>query len=80
MSRDYRLFHERLVRCIDGLADNPRPDACKKLRVARDNCYRIRIGDLRVVYQVDDDKAVVLVLVIAHRRDVYSDLRRLLRG
>lgn len=48
--------------------------------MARDNCYRIRIGDLRVVYQVDDDKAVVLVLVIAHRRDVYSDLRRLLRG
>lgn len=72
-------FRERLVLRIDGLADDPRPDGCKKL-AGHDNRYRIRVGDLRIVYQVDDDQAGVLVLVIGHRRDVYRDLQRLLRG
>jgi mRNA interferase RelE/StbE len=70
---------ERVVPRINELADNPRPDGCKKL-AGHDNRYRIRIGDMRVVYQVDDARAEVLVLVIAHRRDVYRDLQRLLRG
>jgi mRNA interferase RelE/StbE len=72
-------FRERLVPRIDGLADDPRPDGCKKL-AGHNNRYRIRVGDLRIVYQVDDDQAGVLVLVIGHRRDVYRDLQRLLRG
>lgn len=72
------LVSDRLTSFIDALAKNPRPDGCKKL-AGHGTYYRVRVGDLRVVYQVDDDHAVVLVLVIAHRRDVYRDLRRLLR-
>jgi mRNA interferase RelE/StbE len=54
---------------IDALADDPRPSGCAKL-AGRDD-YRIRVGDYRVVYAVDDDKRVVLIARIAHRREVY---------
>lgn len=74
----HQLIPDRLAPRIDALAENPRPSGCKKL-TGHGTYYRIRIGDLRVVYQVDDECAEVLVLVVAHRREVYRDLRRLLR-
>jgi mRNA interferase RelE/StbE len=54
---------------IDGLAANPRPVGCAKL-AGRDD-YRIRVGDHRVVYAVDDAERLVMVARIAHRREVY---------
>jgi len=56
---------ERLLQ----LRDNPRPGGCKKLQ-GRDG-WRIRVGDYRVIYHVQDDALVVLVLTVGHRRDVY---------
>jgi mRNA interferase RelE/StbE len=56
---------------IEGLAANPRPSGCRKLRGYKD-LWRIRIGDYRVVYIIDDDRKTVSVTRIAHRRDVYE--------
>jgi len=61
----------RLVRAVEKLAENPRPPGVKKLR-GEDDLYRIRAGDYRIVYQIQDDRLVVLVVRIGHRRDVYG--------
>jgi mRNA interferase RelE/StbE len=61
----------RLVPKIDGLAAVPRPRGCRKLRGYKD-LWRIRVGDYRVVYIIDDNRKTVSVTRIAHRRDVYE--------
>jgi mRNA interferase RelE/StbE len=55
---------------IDLLADDPRPPACRKLK-GEDNAYRVRVGDYRIVYEILDDRLVIHVVQIGHRRDVY---------
>jgi mRNA interferase RelE/StbE len=62
---------ERIQPKIRELANDPRPPGCKKLRGAR-NLWRIRIGDYRVVYTVNDTAKTVDVTRIAHRREVYD--------
>jgi mRNA interferase RelE/StbE len=59
----------RIVAKIRALADNARPYGCEKL--SGNDLYRIRQGDYRVVYSIDDDVLTVLVLRVGHRRDVY---------
>lgn len=61
----------RIFPRIESLAENPRPAGCKKLRGARD-LWRIRIGNYRVVYQVDDAILLVEVRAIGDRKDVYE--------
>ncbi len=53
------------------LENNPRPPGCKKLTGHQD-IWRIRVGDYRVLYTVDDAEMIVRVSRIAHRRDVYE--------
>ena len=60
----------RLLMAIETLGITPRPDGVKKLK-ARFNQYRIRVGSYRVVYEIRDEQLLVLVLRVAHRRDVY---------
>jgi mRNA interferase RelE/StbE len=67
---DERLF-ARIDRKILALADDPRPAGSKKLKGYKDS-WRIRIGDWRVVYIVDDPARLVTVTRIAHRREVYE--------
>ena len=62
----------RLVTAIEGLAEEPRPPGCVRLK-GTPNAYRIRIGDYRVVYEIHDDRLVVLVIRVAHRKDVYRN-------
>ena len=59
-----------ILRKIEQLQFNPRPDGSKKLAGA-DRTYRVRVGDYRVVYEVEDDVLLVLVIRVAHRKDVY---------
>jgi mRNA interferase RelE/StbE len=66
-----RNVGERIARAIDALSDQPRPSGCKKL-AGPDDLWRIRVGDYRIVYQIDDDRLVVLVTTIGHRREVYD--------
>ncbi len=63
----------RIKNRIDALARNPRPSGTVKLSGA-DNLYRIRVGDYRIVYQIDDPRLLVLVIRIGHRREVYRGL------
>jgi len=60
----------RLVARIQELAQDPRPRGCEKLSGMRDR-YRVRQGSYRVVYSIDDDRRVVVVVKVGHRRDVY---------
>lgn len=63
------LFH-RIVSRIRALADNPRPSGCHKL-VGSKNDWRIRIGDYRVVYEINDARKLVRIFRIRHRSEVY---------
>jgi mRNA interferase RelE/StbE len=69
-SLDDSVFR-RIDRKILALAENPRPTGCKKLRGYRDQ-WRIRVGDWRVVYFIDDSAKLVTIGRVAHRREVYE--------
>jgi mRNA interferase RelE/StbE len=60
----------RIVAEVDSLANNPRPPGVAKMSGA-ENLWRIRIGDYRVVYEIHNDRLIVLVLRVAHRKDIY---------
>jgi mRNA interferase RelE/StbE len=62
--------YHRIRDAIAALGSNPRPTGCKKL-TAREG-WRVRSGDYRVIYEVDDSKRRVIVLDIGHRKDIYS--------
>lgn len=61
---------QRIVGHIYGLANDPRPANSEKLAGEEDK-YRIRQGNYRVVYSIDDNRRVVIVTKIGHRREVY---------
>jgi mRNA interferase RelE/StbE len=63
---------ERIREAVDQLAENPRPSGVVKLR-GEDRLFRIRIGDYRIVYEIDDSAKLVRVTRIRHRKDVYRD-------
>lgn len=60
----------RIVKAINELASNPRPVGCKKL--AGRPGFRIRIGDYRVIYKIEDKVLTVFVVDIGHRRNIYD--------
>jgi len=60
----------RIDRCILSLAENPRPRTANKLKEGRHG-YRHRVGDYRIIYQIDDEALLVTVARVRHRRDVY---------
>lgn len=60
---------ERITDRIGALAGDPRPHGCEKL--STQDKYRIRQGDCRIVYTIDDVEVTVWVVRIGHRRDVY---------
>ncbi len=60
---------KRVAARIDALCEEPRPSGCKKL--AGSDYWRIRIGDYRVLYSIEDAKLTVLVVRVGHRREVY---------
>lgn len=61
---------EPIIEAISYLEVNPRPSGCKKLK-GREG-YRIRVGNYRVIYEIFDDKLVVDVVALGHRRDIYE--------
>ena len=67
--RDAKLY-SRLRAAIDHLEQNARPSDCIKL-AGEPDLYRIRVGEYRIIYQVNDPKLTVLVLSVAHRREIY---------
>jgi mRNA interferase RelE/StbE len=67
---DNALFG-RIDKRILALASNPRPTGCKKLKGYKDQ-WRIRIGDYRMIYIINDSTKTVTVTHVAHRREVYD--------
>ena len=67
--RDAKL-KRRISATIDALEINPRPSGCVKL-AGEDNVWRVRVGEYRVLYEVHDDRLVVLVIRIAKRSEAY---------
>jgi len=65
-----RTVATRILKRIEALRLEPRRSGCKKLE-GTDDLWRIRIGDWRVVYSVDDGRALVEISVVRHRRDAY---------
>jgi len=63
-------LQDRVIAEIHTLTEDPRPPGAIKL-AGSENLYRVRVGDYRVVYAIEDDFLVVLIVEIAHRREVY---------
>lgn len=63
----------RIVRALLALETQPRPPACTKLQGAED-LYRIKAGEYRIIYRVQDRELVVLVLKVGPRKDIYRRL------
>jgi len=55
---------------IASLADNPRPYGYKKLK--GEEAFRIRVGDYRIIYEIDDGKIIITVVSVGHRKDIYK--------
>jgi mRNA interferase RelE/StbE len=71
-----RLDRDLLVRirqAIRGLANEPRPPGYKKL-TGYDNLFRIRVGDWRIIYAIEDDRLIILILEISPRGGAYRNL------
>lgn len=60
---------DRIVEAIRALANDPRPPGTKKL--SGRNGWRLRVGAYRVIYEIQDEELVVLVVSIGHRREIY---------
>ena len=61
---------QKVVEKIKGLAFDPRPPGCEKL--SSEERFRIRQGDYRIVYTIEDEKLIVIVVKIGYRRDDYK--------
>lgn len=62
----------KVGKAIDSLAEHPRPSGVKKLKDSTENLYRIRVGDYRIIYTIDDEIKIVEVSKIGHRKDIYK--------
>jgi mRNA interferase RelE/StbE len=63
----------RLVVAMAALADNPRPVGVRKL-VQGTDAYRVRVGEYRILYAIDDAKKVVEISAVKHRREAYRGM------
>jgi len=63
---------QRIRTALDGLAENPRPHGCLKMK-GEDNQWRLRVGRWRIVYSIWDKLLLVEVVDVDDRKDVYRD-------
>jgi mRNA interferase RelE/StbE len=66
----------RVSEQIDALRTDPRPTGCQKLK-GREDFYRIRVGDYRVIYQIEDKILLILIVQVGDRKEIYEIIRRL---
>lgn len=73
-AKAFRKIHpkqrSRIKNAIEALATSPRPQGSTQL-LGGEGEYRIRVGNYRVVYDIEDDELVILVLRVGHRREIY---------
>jgi len=74
-----KLPHEarrKATRAIDALMDDPRPPQAEPLKKDLRPLWKLRVGKYRIVYRIEDDVLLVLVVVVADRKIVYEQARR----
>jgi mRNA interferase RelE/StbE len=62
---------ERVVAALRSLRDDPRPPGCRLLRDREPRTWRVRVGDWRILYEIDDGAGLVTILRILHRSRAY---------
>ena len=72
MDRLRKKTFDRISDAILKLEQDPRPPGCRKLRGVEE--YRLRVGSYRILYTVDDEKRIVEIMSVGHRREVYKSL------
>ena len=60
------------IKTINGLSTNPRPDNCVPIK-GKKNAYRIRKGNYRIIYTINDDNLLILIIRTGHRKDIYRN-------
>lgn len=63
-------FYSAIKKAIYNLSENPRPQGCKKLKGRTG--YRIRVGNYRIIYEIFDEKLLIDVIDLGHRKDIYE--------
>jgi mRNA interferase RelE/StbE len=69
-----RQIQIRVFGRIEKLKSDPRPGTATILKGTDDTLYRVREGDYRIIYTIEDDQLIVLVIRIGHRSEVYRNL------
>jgi mRNA interferase RelE/StbE len=64
------IIRKRIDQALIGLQSQPRPSGVKKLS-GRHQDWRVRVGDYRILYEIDDDQQQITIWRIAHRREAY---------
>jgi mRNA interferase RelE/StbE len=64
------LSRKRTIRALEKLTNNPRPSGCKKL--IGTSAWRIRVGNIRIIYTIEEHKLIIEVVRVAHRKNVYK--------
>ncbi len=73
MKRLPKPLVKRLQAAIKSLSEDPRPSGYKKI-VDSDDLYRIRVGDWRIIYAIEDDRLLILIVTVGPRGSVYRNL------
>lgn len=69
-----RPIQKRILRKLDELGRVPRPNGVEKLSGGNQVRYRVRVGDYRTIYRIDDEVLTVLVLKVGNRKEIYRSL------
>ncbi len=64
----------KIARVIDRLAKDPKPSGVKKLKASAEDLYRVRSGDYRIIYAIEEEIKIVNIRRVRHRKDVYRNL------
>ncbi len=65
---------KRIKSAISELSSNPRPSGCTKLKGKNRDYFRIRVGNYRIIYLIEDDLLLILVVRVGHRQEIYRNL------
>lgn len=63
---------KKIIDAIDGLSTIQRPSGCKKLKGEQDYLWRIRVGDYRIIYSIEEVIKVIDIRKIGHRKSIYD--------
>lgn len=66
-----RVNQGKIIDKAESLSENPFPQGCLKLKGLREELWRVRVGDYRILYQVDQSVEIVDIRKVGHRKDIY---------